>query len=101
MSQLQGVTLNVSQAAEISYNVGIILCNIGTLDGGNDLRRKRNWGKGQRQEGKLEDNEGKKKNTTGFITLPGFGPVHVDWLIVLRHIDLFLSLPFLSLPFFL
>ena len=41
----------------------------------------------------------KQQQTTGFITLPGFGPVHVDWLIVLRHIDLFLSLPFLSLPF--
>ena len=51
--------LNVSQAAEISYNVGIMPPNIGTLDGGQDLRRKRNWGKGQRQEGKLEDNEGK------------------------------------------
>jgi len=37
--------------------------NIGTLDGGQDLRRKRNWGKGQRQEGKMEDNEGKKKKT--------------------------------------
>ena len=55
--------LNVSQAAEISYNVGIMPPNIGTLDGGQDLRRKRNWGKGQRQEGKLEDNEGKKKKT--------------------------------------
>lgn len=76
--------------------------NIDTLDGGQDLRRKRNWGKGQRQEGKLEDNEGKKrkKNTAGFITLLGFGPVHVDWLTVLGHIHLFLSLPFLSLPFF-
>lgn len=94
--------LNVSQAAEISYNVGIMPHNIGTLDGGQDLRRKRNWGKGQRQEGKLEDNEGKKrkKNTAGFITLLGFGPVHVDWLTVLGHIHLFLSLPFLSLPFF-
>lgn len=50
--------LNVSQAAEISYNVGIMPHNIGTLDGGQDLRRKRNWGKGQRQEGKMEDNEG-------------------------------------------
>ena len=36
--------LNVSQAAEISYNVGIMPHNIGTLDGGQDLRRKRNWG---------------------------------------------------------
>lgn len=52
--------LNVSQAAEISYNVGIMPRNIGTLDGGQDLRRKRNWGKGQRQEGKLEDAEGEK-----------------------------------------
>ena len=52
--------LNVSQAAEISYNVGIMPPNIGTLDGGQDLRRKRNWGKGQRQEGKLKDNDGKK-----------------------------------------
>lgn len=95
--------LNVSQAAEISYNVGIKTPRtIGTLDGGQDLRRKRNWVKGQRQEGKLEDNEGKKrkKNTAGFITLLGFGPVHVDWLTVLGHIHLFLSLPFLSLPFF-
>ena len=49
------VTLNVSQAAEIGYTVGI------TLDGGQDLRRKRNWGKGQRQEGKLEDSEGGKQ----------------------------------------
>lgn len=54
--------LNVSQAAEISYNVGIMPRNIGTLDGGQDLRRKRNWGKGQRQEGELEDSEGKKKH---------------------------------------
>ena len=55
--------LNVSQAAEISYNVGIKTPRtIGTLDGGQDLRRKRNWVKGQRQEGKLEDNEGEKKH---------------------------------------
>ena len=60
--------LNVSQAAEISYNVGIMPHNIGTLDGGQDLRRKRNWGKGQRQEGKLEDNEGKKKKKTGLAS---------------------------------
>ena len=43
---------------------------------------------------------GKKYNTAGFITLLGFGPVHVDWLTVLGHIHLFLSLPFISLPFF-
>ena len=43
---------------------------------------------------------GKKKNTAGFITLLGFGPVHVDWLTVLGHSHLFLSLPFLSFPFF-
>ena len=56
--------LNVSQAAEISYNVGIMPRNIGTLDGGEGIRKKRNWGKGQRQEGKMEDNEGKKQNKT-------------------------------------
>ena len=81
--------------------------NIGTLDGGEGIRKKRNWGKGQRQEGKLKDNDGKKtkqnktkQNTAGFITLLGFGPVHVDWLTVLGHSHLFLSLPFLSFPFF-
>jgi len=74
--------------------------NIGTLDGGQDVRRKRNWGKGQRQEGKLEDNEGGKKNTAGFITLLGFGPVHVDWLTVLGHIHIFtFSCPYPFFPF--
>lgn len=43
--------LNVSQAAEISYNVGIMPRNIGTLDGGQDVRRKRNWGKGREAGG--------------------------------------------------
>ena len=38
--------------------------NIGTLDGGEDIKKKRNWGKGQRQEGKLKDNDGKKQNKT-------------------------------------
>ena len=65
--------LNVSQAAEISYNVGIMPPNIGTLDGGQDLRRKRNWGKGQRQEGKMEDNEGKKKKKHGWLH-------HIAWV---------------------
>ena len=61
--------------------------NIAHLDGGQDLRRKRNWGKGQRQEGKLEDNEGKKKNTAGFITLLGFGPIHLDEMIGLGNVE--------------
>ena len=38
------IRLNVSQAAEITYNVGIMPHNIGTLDGGQDLRRKKELG---------------------------------------------------------
>ena len=101
MSQLQGVTLNVSQAAEISYNVGIMSRNTGTVDGGKDLKEKRTGAKDRGRKGswRVMREIKKQQQTTGFITLPGFGPVHVDWLTVLGHIDVFLSLPFLSLPF--
>ena len=60
--------------------------------GAKDRGRKGSWRTMREQK--------EKKNTAGFITLLGFGPVHVDWLTVLGHIHLFLSLPFLSLPFF-
>ena len=40
----RNVMLNVSQAAEISYNVGTMPCNIGSLDGGQDLRREKDLG---------------------------------------------------------
>ena len=69
---------------------------------GAGLKKKKELG--QRTEAGREDGGqwGKKtkQNTAGFITLLGFGPVHVDWLTVLGHSHLFLSLPFLSFPFF-
>ena len=40
--------LNVSQPADISYNVGIVPHNIAILDGGQDLRRRKQLG--QRRE---------------------------------------------------
>ena len=94
------IRLNVSQAAEITYNVGIMPHNIGTLDGGQDLRRKKELG--QRTEAGREVGgqwRKKKGRRTGFITLLVFGPVHVDWLTVLGHTHVLLSLPFLSLLF--
>ena len=38
------IRLNVSQAAEIIYSVGIMPHNIGTLDGWQDLRRRKELG---------------------------------------------------------
>lgn len=40
--------LNVSQPADISYNVGVMPHNDATLDGGQDLRRRKQLG--QRRE---------------------------------------------------
>ena len=71
--------LNVSQAAEISYNVGIMPRNIGTLDGGEGIRKKRNWGKGQRQEGKLKDNDGQQNKTKQNKTKHGWLH-HIAWV---------------------
>ena len=45
------VTLNVSQAAEISYNVGIMPRNIGTLDGGEDIKKKGTGAKDRGRKG--------------------------------------------------
>ena len=43
--------LKVSQPVDISYNVGIMPHNIATLGGGQELRRRKQLGKGGRQEG--------------------------------------------------
>ena len=40
--------LNVSQPTDISYNVGIVPHNVSTLDGGQDLKRRKQLG--QRRE---------------------------------------------------
>ena len=55
------VTLNVSQAAEISYNVGIMSRNTGTVDGGKDLKEKRTGAKDRGRKGSWRTVRGKNK----------------------------------------
>ena len=72
-------TLNVSQAAEISYNVGIIPLNIATPDGGQDLRRYKELG--QRREarrGSWRAMRRRKKKSNWLHHIAWIGPVHVD-----------------------
>ena len=82
-------TLNLSQAADISYNHGIM------RHGNHASKHCSSWwraglkkekgteAKERGRKGKLEDNE----KTSGFITLLGFGPFHLDEMIELGNVE--------------
>ena len=77
--------LNIHQPGDISYNVGIMPHNCATLDGGQDLRRRKELG--QRREAGRGSWRTMRKKKSGFITLLGFGPIHLDETIGLGNVE--------------
>ena len=69
--------LSVSQPVDISYNVGTVPHNIATLDGGQDLRRRKQLGQ-RREAGRGSWRTLRKLKTNGFSRLLGFGPFYLE-----------------------
>ena len=65
--------------------MGITPHNIAPLDGGQDLRRRKEMG--QRREAGRGSWRTMRKKTSGFITVLGFGPIHLDEMIGLGNVE--------------